>query len=125
MNVTRCLHDALGLLTVCLFSTGTVLAQEGKPEEAQEAPEFVLPDLTGKQDDQAEMIRLFHEVERTLGAIDLELADAGAGRIPAPEGKDSGIDRLLRSHGDKSDQAVSGIEQILELAQKMGGRGGT
>src|SRR5262249_29733246 len=83
-----------------------------------------LPGLTGMQDDQKEMIRLFHEVERTLGKIDLELADAGAGRIPVPEGKDAGIDRLLRSQGEKSDQAVAGIERILELAEKLGKQGG-
>ena len=125
MKLARCLHATLGLLTVCLFPPSLVLAQEGETQAAKKPPQIELPDLTGAQDDQQEMIRLFHEVERTLGAIDLELADAGAGRIPVPEGKDSGIERLLRSHGDKSDQAVSGIERILELAQKMGGKGGT
>ena len=84
-----------------------------------------LPDLPGLNDAQQEMIRLFHEVEQTLASIDVELMDASAGRIPAPEGRESGIERLLRSHGAKSDQAVTGIERILELAQQMGGKGGT
>ena len=109
---------------------GLVLAQQSgqEPEKAKEheepLPQIEIPDLTGQSSDQQEMIRLFHEVERTMEAIDVELADAGAGRIPAPEGRDSGIERLLRSHGQKSEQAVSGIEQILEVAQRMGGKSG-
>src|SRR5262245_12489051 len=77
------------------------------------------PELPGLSSAQEEMIKLFHEVERTLGAIDVELGDAGAGRIPVPEGRDSGMDRLLRSTGTKSDEAVVGIDRILELAQEM------
>jgi len=84
---------------------------------AQEANQA--PDLGGRTPEQEEMVRLFHEVERALQAIDLELADAGAGRIPPPEGDESGIDRLLRSHGEKSNQAATGIEEILRLAQQM------
>jgi hypothetical protein len=80
---------------------------------------------SGLEEAQEEMIRLFHEVERSLASIDVELYDAGAGRIPAPEGRESGIERLLRSAGEKSDEAVAGIERILELAQQMGGQGGT
>lgn len=83
------------------------------------AQETAAPSLDGRTPEQEEMVRLFHEVERTLRAIDLELADAGAGRIPLPEGRDSGIDRLLRSHGEKSNQATAGIEEILRLAQQM------
>lgn len=101
---------------------GLALAGLARAQETGEEPEFVLPNPL--QDDQQEMIRLFHEVERTLEAIDIELADAGAGRIPLPEGRESGIERLLRAHGEKSEQAVSGIEQILELAEKMSGQSG-
>jgi hypothetical protein len=112
-----------GLLAgACLAWILPATAQEtGKKEE----PEIELPDLTGMRAAQEEMVKLFHEVERTLGAIDLELADAGAGRIPVPEGKDSGIERLLRSHGEKSDQAVAGIERILELAEELGKQTGS
>jgi hypothetical protein len=77
------------------------------------------------EDLQQEMIRLFHEVERTLESIDVELYDASAGRVPLPEGRESGMERLLRSSGSKSEEAVSGIERILEIAQQMGGQGGT
>jgi hypothetical protein len=110
---------------------GLVLAQDGqkgakeKEEKPDDQPRIEIPDLTGMQDDQQEMVRLFHEVELTLESIDLELFDASAGRIPVPEGRESGIERLLRSNGEKSDHAVTGIERILEIAQRMGGKGGT
>jgi hypothetical protein len=88
------------------------------------AQEVGLPGMSAAEDPQQEMIRLFHEVERTLQDIDVELFDAGAGRIPLPEGRESGIERLLQSSGSKSDQAVAGIERILELAQQLGGQSG-
>jgi hypothetical protein len=135
------LARVFGAFTASLFLANLVLAQEPTPEKGkekakdnkgndnrdnEEKPEIQieLPTLSPPQgDDQQEMVRLFHEVELTLGSIDVELADAGAGRIPLPEGQESGIERLLRSNGAKSDQAVGGIEKILELAQKMSGGG--
>jgi hypothetical protein len=96
-----------------------------KKEPVEELPKLEIPDLSGRQDAQQEMIRLFHEVEHNLESIDVELADAGAGRIPIPEGRDSGIERLLRAHGEKSDQVVAGMDKILELAQQMGGKSGS
>jgi hypothetical protein len=132
MTPSRNAARLAGFVSVNLALAGLAFAQEtgkgkeeaGEPEE--ELPRIEIPDLTGEgeQDDQQEMIRLFHEVERTLEAIDVELSDAGAGRVPTPEGRESGIDRLLRSHGQKSQQAVSGIEQILEVAQRMSGQSG-
>lgn len=118
-----------------LLGPGLARAQEaGKPEpspkvepqpkvepEEPDMPPIEIPGLGAPDDAQQEMVRLFHEVERTLQSIDVELFDASAGRIPLPEGKDSGIERLLRSNGEKSDEAVAGIERILELAQQMGG----
>jgi len=118
----------LAAVSATLVLTGLALAQqqekEKEPAKEEEIPQIEIPDLTGGNSDQEEMIRLFHEVERTLESIDVELADAGAGRIPLPEGRDSAIDRLLQSHGQKSEQAVSGIEKILEVAQRMGGKSG-
>ncbi len=120
-------------LAALLATAGFASAQErqqGEPETVQPEAvhEFQAPELPGLSQGlnegldaaQQEMIRLFHEVERTLAAIDLELYDASAGRIPMPEGKESGIERLLRSNGSKSDQAVTGIERILEIAESMG-----
>ena len=107
-----------GLLTALLAAAGLASAQE----KEKERPMLQLPGMSGMSPEQEEMIRLFHEVERTLGAIDVELFDASAGRIPVPEGKESGIERLLRSNGTKSDEAVTGIERILELAEQMGNK---
>jgi len=99
--------------------------EKAKDDDKPKLPEghpMTMPEIGGMNADQQEMVRLFHEVEQKLASIDVELYDASAGRIPPPEGQDSGIDRLLRSHGEKSDEAVAGIERILELAQKMGGQ---
>lgn len=104
---------AAGPLAATLVLLAPASAQEAQPG---------MPEIAGMNEQQEEMVRLFHEVERALLAIDLELADAGAGRIPVPEGENSGIERLLQSYGAKSDQAVSGIEKILELAQQMNGQ---
>lgn len=116
----------LAFLSAGLALAGLALAQQGgrepeAPEQEEELPRIEIPDLSGRSSAQEEMIRLFHEVEKALESIDIELADAGAGRIPPPEGRDSAIDRLLRSNGQKSDQVVSGMERILEIAQQMGG----
>lgn len=133
MRLTRMLARPGLLLTLALLLPRPALAQEGQenptqedtPQEDPDDPDLTLP-MQELQDQQQEMIRLFHEVQETLESIDVELYDASAGRLPAPEGRDSGIDRLMRSHEEKSDQAVSGIERILELAQQMSGsKGGT
>lgn len=128
MKLTRLLARPEFLLAAALLIPRPALAQDGqdgKPQEDPDDPDITLP-LNELQDQQQEMVRLFHEVQQTLESIDVQLYDASAGRIPAPEGQESGIDRLLQSHGEKSDQAVSGIERILELAQQMGGsKGGT
>lgn len=116
--------------TLLLAAFALALALDGLPLAAQEPQtepekkieehEFDFP-LLSEQSPQDEMIQLFHEVERTLESIDVELADAGAGEIPLGEGRESGLDRLLNSAAKKGDAAVSGIDRILELAEKMGG----
>ncbi len=96
----------------------------GLPAWSQEpapTPEPELPFQLDEPSPQEEIIRLFHEVEKTLVTIDVELADAGAGEIPLGEGQESGIDRLLRSTREKGDSAVAGIDRILELAQQLSG----
>jgi hypothetical protein len=126
MKLIRRTTRLAGFVSATFALTGLALPQEGAQgqEPEVEVPEIKIPDLSGQSSDQEEMVRLFHEVERTLEAIDIELADAGAGRVPVPEGQDSAIERLLRAHGEKSAQAVSGIEQILEVAQRMSGQSG-
>ncbi len=117
----------LAIATTALLALGgpALEAQEPQPAPPGPEPERELPAqlFPEEQDVQAEIIRLFHEVEKTLGEIDIELADAGAGQAPLGEGKESGIDRLLRSSREKGDQAVSNIDRILELAQQLGGGG--
>ncbi|NOT30858.1 MAG: hypothetical protein HOP15_10470, partial [Planctomycetes bacterium] len=54
---------------------GPVSAQAKEGQEP-EKPVIELPKLSGLDAAQEEMIRLFHEVERTLAAIDVELFDA-------------------------------------------------
>src|SRR5215510_14800916 len=129
MKLARCLSRAVLLSGACLSLTLPGAAQQETDKENKEKekkqPQIEIPDPDGMKAAQEEMIKLFPEVERTLGSIDVELADAGAGRIPVPEGKVSGIERLLRSHGEKSDQAVAGIERILELAEKLGKQSGS
>lgn len=123
MDLARSARFA-GLFVALVGAAGFASArmQETSQGQEPERPMLDMPGMSGLSPDQEEMVRLFHEVELTLSAIDLELFDASAGRIPAPEGKESGIDRLLRSNGTKSDEAVSGIERILELAQQMGNK---
>jgi hypothetical protein len=120
MSLTRPSARATRLLMASLALAGLPMAQTEGSE-----PDFGLPGESGLDEMQQEMIQLFHEVERTLESIDIELYDASAGRIPVPTDSDSGIDRLLRSSNEKSDEAVTGIERILEIAQEMGAKGGT
>lgn len=87
---------------------------EGREEE-RELPE----DLYENDALREEMIRAFHDVERKLVDITTRLADAGAGEAPVTEVGDSGIDALLRSSRQKGNDVVSGIEKILELAERM------
>ncbi len=107
--------------------------QESKTKEAQETKEerkkkpSVLEELAPQfgaaegDDLRAEMARLFIEVEQNLLAIDDELAMAGAGEIELGAVADSGIDKLLRSQKDKSNQVVADIDRILEITEQLGG----
>jgi len=67
-----------------------------------------------------ELKRLFLEVEKNLEAIDLELADAGAGETSLAEVPDAGLDDLLNQALRRSSEVQGKIDRILELAQQMG-----
>ncbi len=82
-------------------------------------PEELHPNLTGESDDQKEMVELFHKVEKKLAEIDSILYDAGAGGATKGELKDAGIDKLLQAAQDRSKDAQSGIDRILEIARKQ------
>lgn len=92
-----------------------------EPDDGPMRPEEVFGSPDPNQALQEEMKELFHKVERTLKSIDVELADAGAGFAPLDEVADSGLDDLLRSAESNSDQVVSDIDRILEIAEQMGG----
>jgi hypothetical protein len=81
------------------------------------------PALPGR-DPRQEIRRLFQEVERELSAIDVRLADAGAGEIPVGEVGDSGIEKLLRDSQQGSRDATAKMDRILELALQMNGKKG-
>ncbi|HED64656.1 MAG TPA: hypothetical protein ENJ09_03770 [Planctomycetes bacterium] len=109
-------------------------SQETAPEESggEELPPSVegtgesAPVLDLESDPQQEMIDLFHRVERRLGEIDLDLADAGAGDLPPGELEGAGLEEFLKQTLAKSTEVQQDIERILELAQEMsqGGGGG-
>lgn len=71
---------------------------------------------------EAEMRRLFAEVERRLRAIDLALSDAAAGEAPLATPQSSGIDQLLRNVQEQGRSAARDMERILELALQNGGK---
>jgi hypothetical protein len=91
-----------------------------RPQDREREAERKLPeDLYENDALREEMIRAFHDVERKLIDITTRLADAGAGEAPVTEVGESGIDKLLRSSRQSSNDVVSGIEKILELAERM------
>ncbi len=92
-----------------------------EPDDGPMRPEEVFGSPDPNQALQEEMKELFHRVEQTLQAIDVELADAGAGLAPLDEVADSGLDDLLRKAESDSDQVVADIDRILEIAEQMGG----
>jgi len=110
--------------------TPTAPEQESSKESQEKTKErpSVLDELApmfgkgGAGDDlRAEMERLFREVETNLVAIDDELAMAGAGEIELGQVADSGIEKLLRSQKEKSNQVLADIDRILEITEQLGG----
>ena len=120
--MTRARRWTAGVASL-LASTVAFGTRVGAQEPETEAP-VLQPLMKAEETPQEEMIRLFHEVERSLEAIDVGLAEAGAGEAPLGEGQESGIERLLRATSDKGKQAVDGIDRILQLAQEMSGKSG-
>ena len=127
------------LTTPVLLATATLALAAQSPQES-EAPKqeteekqkeerpSVLDELApmfgqggGGDDLRAEMERLFKEVEKNLVAIDDELAMAGAGEMELGKVADSGIEKLLRSQKDKSNQVLADIDRILEITEQLGG----
>lgn len=99
-----------GILLACAAS-----AQEGAPPmpPAPGAPEAGNP--------QQEMMELFRKIELRLREIDDHLYDASAGERPAASEEESGIGDLIRSSVEKSEENLTDIDRILEIAQQSGG----
>ena len=103
---------------------------EPQPRESEEEPErpTVREELDRRSMQQNDLVdelrELFLEVERKLEEVDDQLASAGAGEIPLEMPEDSGLDDLLRASQERCEQAVGGIDRILEIAQQLGGSGG-
>lgn len=77
------------------------------------------------EDGQAEMLRLFGEVEKQLKEIDKLLSDAAAGDTKKlREAGLSSMDELLRQTADNSRKVQADIDRLLELARQSGQQGG-
>jgi len=96
---------------------------EGEPTPPTPPPPLPQP---GEQEatPAEELTELFHEVERKLNQIDIELGDAGAGDLPLSEVADAGLDDLLRGTLDRSSEVQESIERILQIAAEMDQSGG-
>ncbi len=102
---------------LCLCLPATVLhARQDEPPRR----------LSRQQEDgQAEMLRLFGEVEQQLKAIDKLLSDAAAG--DTKKLRDAGLssmDELLRQTADNSRKVQADIDRLLDLARQAGQQGG-
>lgn len=108
------------------FTTLFALAFLGAPSAAQDedfpiGPPIPFPGEAGGED---ELLKLFAEVELNLRQVTILLSDAGAGDARLAEVADSGIADLLRQSRARSEQAIEGIDQILEIARQRGGGSG-
>lgn len=68
---------------------------------------------------EAELRRLFVEVERALRRIDDMLFEAAAGDAPLEGEADSGLAQLIDQTLRQSRDAVSGMDRILEVAEEL------
>ena len=141
MNPTR---FSLTCTALCLL---TPLAAATAPQEGQDEGERPRPrvqeldPLLQPRAPQNELVELFYDVERRLKSISGLLLDASAGDTSRlDEVGESGIGRLLeeapsnpsassgggiasllRSSRSEGDQAIEGIDRILEIAAQQGG----
>ncbi len=79
------------------------------------APEILPPQADGAE---AQMRKLFVEIERSLRRIDDMLFEAGAGE-PLDADVDSGLGKLLDTVLEESRASVERMDRLLEIAQSM------
>ncbi len=107
---------------IALAAAALALAASAHPASAQEPVPPTLPTLPKADDSREEMIELFRKVEKRLGEIDKLLYDASAGEGSLKgESLDSGLSDLLKNSKSKSEEVLSGIDRILEIAKQQGG----
>ena len=114
------------------------------PTTEPEKEPIHLPPMPGTDPEQnglqKELIELFGKVENRLRAIDTQMYEAAAGRVPTKAIVGSGIEELLRA-GQKQDlpqnvaqllhsasqdsqQAQTEIQRILQIAEKLNSKKG-
>ncbi len=135
-----------GSLVCALLISTSLFAQEPakpgqtppKPEAPEKEPLHLppMPDVNPAQDaQQKELIELFGKVENRLRAIDTQMYEAAAGRVPTKPINGSGIEDLLRSGAQTklpenvaqllqsasqdSAKAQTEIQRILQIAESM------
>ncbi len=135
-----------GPLVCALLISSSLFAQDpakpGQPPPKPETPEKEplhlppMPDVNPAQDaQQKELIELFGKVENRLRAIDTQMYEAAAGRVPTKPIRGSGIEDLLRageqaplpenvaqllqSASQDSAKAQTEIQRILQIAESM------
>jgi hypothetical protein len=102
-------------LCLCLPAAASHARQDEPPRRLSQQGE----------DGQAEMLRLFGEVETQLKAIDKLLSEAAAGDTrKLREAGLSNMDELLRRTADDSRKVQADIDRLLELARQAGQQGG-
>jgi len=96
----------------------------GAPLSAQVGPTAPPPEPGGEHQARQEMMELFGKVETRLKEIDELLYDASAGRTGLAGADEAVIGELLKSSSNKSQEVLSGIDRILEIASQYGGEQG-
>jgi hypothetical protein len=106
--------------SLCVVLAPALLCVAALAQETGEKPR--LPALGPNAGDggRAEMVGLFHKVERRLGEIDKLLYDASTGHSALQSQKESGIADLIKSSSAKSKEVTRDIDKILELAAQAG-----
>lgn len=113
MKQARSVKHILLALTVALCSARSSFAQEESP--------LLPPQL--RSDPRERMKELFVQVERRLGEIDQLLYRAGSGERPLESQRESGINDLLQQSKQGGEAVLKDIDELLELAKQMGGKG--
>ena len=102
-----------------LFTLDLHASSMQEPEPIDGPTPIELPGAVSEA--QEEMLELFRDIEENLKTVDILLSDAGAGDTSSlSEVKEAGIGRLLENSRAKSQQILTDIDRLLEIAEEMG-----